>query len=292
MNFNTKIEHHDPYARLSPANLSSEFGAKKLNVLISGGGYGIGASIGRSFAEARVASIVIAGRTESKLKATAKELSAGHPNVKIEYRVVDVSSDTSVKAMFASIKTTLDVLVNNAGFLSKPENFVNADMKEWWQSFEVNVLGTAMVTQRFLQARAKQNAKEEAVIINVNTVGAYSVLAPLLSAYSGSKAAMWRMMEVIAQDAKDTTVLPGGARFISLHPGAVDTAMFDKSELEKLALFEKTNVQLAADFTVWAASEEAAFLSNRFAWVNWDVDELVARKEEIVEKDMLRTGMS
>ncbi|EXJ62051.1 hypothetical protein A1O7_02484 [Cladophialophora yegresii CBS 114405] len=291
MPFSTKIEHFESYDRISPAKLSSEYASK--NVLISGGGYGIGASIARSFAEAHVASIVIVGRTESRLKATAEELKRDYPEPKVEYRVVDIASEESVKDLFASITIPLDVLVNNAGYLSKRENFVHADMKEWWRSFEVNVLGTAMVLQQFLQGRAKQNAKEQAVVINVNSVAAYNVLLPsLLSSYVGSKAAMWRMMETISMDILDETVLPGSARLISIHPGAVETDMYWKAGLDGVVQIESTNPQLAGDFVVWCASQEAAFLANRLVWVNWDVDELVARKEEIVDKDMFRTSMS
>ncbi|KIW87091.1 uncharacterized protein Z519_12388 [Cladophialophora bantiana CBS 173.52] len=288
MPFTTKVEHLEPYDRLSPAKLASEYASK--NILITGGGYGIGASIARAFAEARVASIVVVGRTESKLKATAEELKSAHPGTVVEYRTVNITSEESVKALFSSLTKPVDVLVNNAGFLSKPENFVHADLKEWWQSFEVNVLGTTFVLQQFLRARAKQNAKDQAVVVNLNTVGAYNVLVPFLSAYAASKAAMWRMMEIITMDIQTTTVVPGGVRFISVHPGFVKTAMADKSGLD--GLFATTSPQLAAEFIVWAASEEASFLANRLAWVNWDVDELVARKQEIVEKDMLMTGMS
>jgi len=35
---------------------------------------------------------------------------------------------------------------------------------------------------------------------------------------------------------------------------------------------------------VWLASPEAAFLNGRFAWANWDVDELKARAEEVENK--------
>ena len=40
-------------------------------------------------------------------------------------------------------------------------------------------------------------------------------------------------------------------------------------------------VSLPADFMVWLASPEAAFLKGRYVWANWDVDEMLARKEEI-----------
>ncbi|KIW34909.1 uncharacterized protein PV07_01651 [Cladophialophora immunda] len=288
MTFSTKVEHFEPYGRLSPAKLASEFAST--NVLISGGGYGIGASIARAFAEAHAASIVLAGRTESKLRATAEEIKTVYPGTMVEYRTVDITSEDSVKAMFSSLDRPVDVLINNAGYLANPENFVSADLKEWWRSFEVNVLGTAFVLQQFLQARAKQSATSQAVVVNINTLGAYSFLVPFLSAYGASKAAMWRMMELITVDIQATTVLPGGARIISVHPGFVKTAMADKSGLD--SFFTPTNPQLAAEFVVWAASEEASFLANRLAWANWDLDELVARKQEIVEKDMLRSALS
>jgi hypothetical protein len=39
--------------------------------------------------------------------------------------------------------------------------------------------------------------------------------------------------------------------------------------------------ELSGRFFLWLASEEAKFLKGRFVWVNWDVDELKARAEEI-----------
>lgn len=45
---------------------------------------------------------------------------------------------------------------------------------------------------------------------------------------------------------------------------------------------------LPAGFCVWlAATREADFLQGRLLWANWDVDELMQRKDEIVQKDML-----
>lgn len=40
-------------------------------------------------------------------------------------------------------------------------------------------------------------------------------------------------------------------------------------------------VQLPGSVAVWLASDEAAFLTGRFIWANWDVDELKARAIEI-----------
>ena len=90
---------------------------------------------------------------------------------------------------------------------------------------------------------------------------------------------------MIAVDVPETT-----ARFISIHPGSVKTEMGIKSGLD--GVFRGTDPKLAGDFVVWAASEEASFLNGRFAWVNWDVADLVAAKEEIVSKDYYRTSLT
>jgi NAD(P)-dependent dehydrogenase (short-subunit alcohol dehydrogenase family) len=148
------------------------------------------------------------------------------------------------------------------------------------------VYGTVLVTQSFLQhRRSHATSSDPAVSITLNTIGAYTVRIPLLSSYGASKAALARWSESVSVDVPQSV-----ARFISLHPGAVKTDMGIKTGLD--GVFLSTDARLAGKFVVWAMTEEAKFLAGRFAWVNWDVDELVARKAEILEKDLLRTSLS
>ena len=42
---------------------------------------------------------------------------------------------------------------------------------------------------------------------------------------------------------------------------------------------------------VWAASTEAKFLNGRFAWANWDVDELKAAAADIEAGPRFTTGL-
>lgn len=277
--------HFESYPRLSPSKLRDEFRGK--SVLITGGGYGIGASIARSFAEAGVASIILAGRTESSLKSTVDDLAQSFPSLKVSYRLVDISSTSSVKDLFASLSESPDTLVNNAGFMSEPQNFVTADLAEWWKSFEINVLGTTIVTQAYLQHRMTREPKLPGVVIALNTFASFAVRAPHLWAYSGSKIALARIFEMAVADVPSSV-----ARFISINPGAVKTAMYHKSGLEGSTDMPTTDSKLSAEFIVWATSQEAEFLSGRLAWANWDVDELVAKKTEIVGKDLLISGLT
>ncbi|PVH81074.1 NAD(P)-binding protein [Cadophora sp. DSE1049] len=283
----TTVEHLTPYPRLNPSHLRSEFTGK--TVLITGGGYGIGATIAQSFAEANVSSIILVGRTESKLQATAESLSI-FPNTKVTYHKVDITSKTNVEALFGSLDTSPDVLVNNAGVIADPVNFVDADLDEFWDVFKTNVYGTALFTQSFLRHRKAQQQQlptplPPAVILTLNTIGALSIRVPNHAPYASSKAALARFSEILGCDIPETT-----ARFISIHPGTVKTDMNIKSGL--VGVFPETDGKLAGDFVAWAASEEAGFLAGRFVEVGWDVDELVERRGEVLERDLFRTALS
>lgn len=52
-----------------------------------------------------------------------------------------------------------------------------------------------------------------------------------------------------------------------------------------------SSVSLPADYVVWAASPEAAFLKGRLVYANWDVEELVARTKEIEEGNEMTLGL-
>ncbi len=46
-------------------------------------------------------------------------------------------------------------------------------------------------------------------------------------------------------------------------------------------------VNLPSHFSVWLVSDEAKFLRGRFVWANWDVEELISRKDELKENKEL-----
>lgn len=51
-------------------------------------------------------------------------------------------------------------------------------------------------------------------------------------------------------------------------------------------------VNLPAHFLVWATSEEAKFLKNKFVFANWDVEELKARADEIAGSPELTISLN
>ena len=277
-----------PYERLSPSQLQDELANK--SVLITGGGKGIGAAIAKSFAEAGVSRIHISGRDQKNLNATADEIICAFPAVQVVCHVTDIVSASDVAELFQDIGTeSPDVLVNNAGYMPNACPFAEADLHDWWRGFEVNILGTAQVVQAFLRHR-RANAQQRdqllppAVVLSLNTGAALNYPVPSSTSYASSKAALARFNELLAVDVPESE-----ARFVALHPGVVKTDMYDRSPGAHLA--PVTEAKLTGDWVVWAASREADFLAGRFAWVNWDVDELVSKKEEIIEGNLLKTDL-
>ena len=50
-------------------------------------------------------------------------------------------------------------------------------------------------------------------------------------------------------------------------------------------------VELPADFAVWLASPEAAFLKGKFGYANWDVDELKAMERKLKTGSDITLGL-
>ena len=51
------------------------------------------------------------------------------------------------------------------------------------------------------------------------------------------------------------------------------------------------DVQLPAGFCLWLTKERREWLSGRFVIANWDVEELMAKKDEIITQDKLKFRM-
>ncbi|KAF2490853.1 NAD(P)-binding protein [Lophium mytilinum] len=280
--------HSTVYPSISPTNPS--LSAAKKTILITGGGSGIGKAIAIAFATAGARAVIILGRSSSTLSAASGEISAaatasGHVTA-VKSFVADIRDATAVSNAVKSVREEfggIDVFVANAGdlYMSTIENAVAED---WWRSFETNVKGTLNCMQSFVHHGLKPAAEGALppTFINVATIAAHIPPGFGMSAYSSSKLATWKMAAYLDAEMGDRL------RVFTIHPGNVATAMSDKAGTPQL-----DDATLPGGFCAWlAATPEADFLRGRFISVNWDVEELLRRKSEIVEKNMLSMELS
>lgn len=75
---------------------------------------------------------------------------------------------------------------------------------------------------------------------------------------------------------------------IGIHPGLINTDIVTGDLLP----FAHDTFDLAGGTAVWLATEKAAFLNAKYVNVNWSVDELVERKEEILGQKKLDLVLS
>ncbi|KAE9369802.1 NAD(P)-binding protein [Stipitochalara longipes BDJ] len=268
----TKTCHDSPYPKISPSKPT--LSAKGKVIIVTGGGTGIGKATAAAFIEAEAQAVILIGRTEATLKATQVELSLAGSSP-VHYYVADITDPTAIeKAFSATVQQygKIDVLVNNAGSISMHKPLADSPLDDYWETFEINIKGPIITSQAFLKL-----AKPGATLINVSSSCAVLPYSPSWSGYSAAKLASCKIMEYVQRENPEL-------RVFNLQPGTVETDITRKGG----AVLESwDDPGLPGAFCVWLASHESEFLRGRFLWSNWDVEELKARSEEIVEKELL-----
>jgi NADP-dependent 3-hydroxy acid dehydrogenase YdfG len=268
--------HLKPYEALTKFVESRPLVGK--TILITGAGRGVGEHIARELAAAGASRIGIIGRDKTRIESAKDRFAVAYPSTKFEAFAADITDEAAIATVF-QIFGVPDVLVNNAGHFPDDGPFITQDLRAWWSGFEINILGTATVTQKFLQAKTSGKSY---IVINVSSMAAH-MRFPLVawSGYNGSKMGQARIFESLRFEHPDV-------RFLNIHPGQIDSDGFTRSGAP-LPPDGMTDGKMAGQFYAWAATEEAAFLTGRFLWAEWDIEELKAKKDEILENDLLLT---
>ncbi|KAL3476705.1 hypothetical protein BJX99DRAFT_258255 [Aspergillus californicus] len=277
LNAFTKLNHRDVYPAIDPTRPELSQAGKV--VVITGASRGLGQqAFAASFARANAKAIALIGRSADGLAETEKLVKGINPNTQVYCIALDVTDTATVFEAFDEIVARLgvpQVLVNNAGVVNPLASMVETDIESWWRTQEVNVKGTFAVTKAFLSKIGPEPAPT--TIISLTSAAALSV-TPGMASYSMAKLAVTKFTAYL--HAEHPTVTS-----VSLDPGIVATDM--GNSLPFLAPFVGDTPELVGGTGVWLASGDRAFLSGRSMTVNWDVDELEAKKQDIVDKNLL-----
>ncbi len=146
---------------------------------------------------------------------------AAAEKLSIELIELDVTSDASVAAAFAKIRSAgpIDVLVNNAGIGGATPLELTPD-DEHRAIFETNYFGLVRCIQAVL---TDMRERRTGAIVNVSSItGLYAT--PNQIPYSASKWAVECLGEALAVE-----VRPFGVRVMNVEPGVILTRIFENS---------------------------------------------------------------
>jgi NAD(P)-dependent dehydrogenase (short-subunit alcohol dehydrogenase family) len=243
--------------------------------LVTGASAGIGKEIARGLARAG-ARVLLACRNREKGEAVRLELVDSTRNPDVHLRVVELSSQASIREFAAHCEAReqrLHVLVNNAGVWLQKRQLGPDGIELTWAT---NVLGYTLLTELLLPllrrsapARIVNVASAMAHGLDLHDVQFQSRRYKGADAYAQSKQAnrMWTWALARRLDGSGLTAN-------ALHPGGVATEIFKKSggllglALSVYARLRFKTPEQGADTALWlATSRELAGLSGRF-WAN------------------------
>lgn len=212
--------------------------------VVTGGGRGIGKAVALAYAR-EGATLAVCARTEAEIEETAREIkSIGRECLGL---VCDVSSEESVGGFLDKVAKDfgrVDVLVNNAGVMTRPTPAAEFEIKKWDYTVAVNLRGTFLMTRATLPLMMRQKSGS---IINVSSSigrGAYSNF----SAYAASKWGVEGFTQTLAAE------IGSRIRVNSVDPGYVAT---------KLTLYSGSRPESVTEVFIFLAADESKGISGR-----------------------------
>jgi 2-dehydro-3-deoxy-L-rhamnonate dehydrogenase (NAD+) len=171
---------------------------------------------------------------------------------------VDVTKrDDIAKALALMKNKSIDMLVNNAGYLGSYRPFEQFDPEEWQHILQVNLLGTFEVTHQVLPIMRRVGKGR---IVNTGSLAGKEGL-PSLAAYSAASAGVIAFTKALSREVSNTDI-----RVNCIASGPIDTrmirdlgnetvdAMITASPMGRLG-----DAKEVAALVVWLCSDASAF---------------------------------
>lgn len=242
------------------------FSLKNKNVIVTGGGSGIGQAIAVLFA-AQGAHVIIIELNEEAASATVNQIiSAGGKASASACNVADSGQVKKVVDQIIASVGRIDIIVNNAG-VAHIGNLANTSEADFDRIFQVNVKGVFNTMQAVIH---HMKEKGGGVILNMASIAATLGISDRF-AYSMSKGAVVTMTLSVARD-----FLHDNIRCNSISPARVHTPFVDgflkknfpdnqQEMFEKLSKSQPigrmgTPNEVAA-LALYLCSDEAAFIT-------------------------------
>lgn len=184
------------------------------NVLVTGGGSGIGLGIASAFAR-QGCRVAICGRTEKTLRDGAAAL-GGEPVILT--RTCDVSDRTAVGEMFAWLDDRLgglDILVTSAGINVAKRSMAELSPEDWDRMMAINVTGAFNCIHAALPG---MRARGGGLIVNISSIAGKRAMKLGGAGYCASKFGLTALGTTVGLEER-----ANGIHVTNVYPGEVNT---------------------------------------------------------------------
>lgn len=276
---------HDTYDFINP----QQFDLDGRAVFVTGASRGLGRAFAISYAKAGASCIGIGARSsldevEEEIQEAAK--AAGRVAPKVLSLKLDVTNKESVAQAAQKAERAFgrcDILVNNSGFMELQVKMTEVDPDAWWRAFEVNIFGSFLMARAFIPIILK-DSRSLKTIVNLTSIFGQT-FNPGGSAYQITKFASMRFSEFCNAEYGDQGLLS-----YHVHPGGVGTDLA-RTLPPNTAQFLLDTPELGADTMVFLTAEKREWLAGRYLSAQWDMEELLEKREKIVKEDHLKMRM-
>jgi NAD(P)-dependent dehydrogenase (short-subunit alcohol dehydrogenase family) len=228
--------------------------------LVTGGGSGIGRATALRMAGEDAAAVVIAGRREAEIEATAAACRAlGAEALALR---TDVTREEDVERLVGTIVERygrIDAAFNNAGFQERRAPLEQQSGAVYDEVFDTNVRSIFLCLRHQLPAMFARG--QGRIVINASVSGVRNPNAGL-SLYSASKAAVISLVRSAAMEAA-----PRGVSINAIAPGRVVTDMMLRSGVGDMSsvaaglpLRRMGQAEEVAEAVVWLLSGAASYV--------------------------------
>lgn len=190
---------------------------KNKTVLITGASSGLGEGMARLFAKLGYNLAICARRTD-RLESLQSELVAAYPNIRVEYRALDVSDYDAVFKVFDAFAAdfgTIDRVIVNAG-IGDSRRIGKGRFDTNRRTVEINFISALAQCEAAMNIFRAQNSGH---LVAMSSMSAMRGLPKHLTAYGASKAGLAHLAEGIRADMlltklpiKVSTIYPGYIR--------------------------------------------------------------------------------
>jgi NADP-dependent 3-hydroxy acid dehydrogenase YdfG len=189
--------------------------------LITGASKGLGLAIANAMA-AQGYSLGLVGRQLATLDPLVQTLAAQYPQQQFTALVADLSQpQASCGPLVAQAMTQLghiNVLVNNAGVAGRISLLTEMDDADIANTLQTNLLAPVLLTRHVLPHMVQQGG---GTVVNISSVAGKTAF-PYWSVYVASKFGLSALTEAVGEEQRSN-----GIRVVAIHPGAVDTPIWD-----------------------------------------------------------------